>query len=148
MDLDAIVEWGAHIAGVVTTVLISFAIGVRRAQAKWAKTGAEIADAHLEAKVSEAKGDVIEFLREEVRRMAGVNAELAKQLNAFQIENIKLSAEHIKLRDQLNNMQEENAMLGLKLVELNQAINDFKAMFHTCRDCPNLKVAMPLLGGI
>lgn len=140
VSIDQIAEYGTHIASVVTTLVIGGALGMRRAQSKWAKINAEIADAKLEEQSSAAKGDVIEFLRQEVSRMSAVNTALAKQVNEFQLENIQLTSRLATVTQQMTDLQLENAHLGLQIVELRNVIDELKGMFVKCKDCPDFKV--------
>ncbi len=123
-DANSLTAW-------ITITLGGIALGIRKIYADWVSKTPDILG-------NQAKADVIEFLREEIRRLAHVNTELAVQVNQFQMENIKLNAELAKVREQMNSLQYENATLGLKLVELNTAIADFRILFKSCKDCPDL----------
>ena len=127
-DANSITAW-------ITITLGGIALGVRKIYADWVAKTPDILG-------NQAKADVIEFLREEIRRLAHVNTELATQVNQFQMENIKLNAELTKVREQMHSLQHENATLGLQLIELNNAIKDFKTLFKECKDCPDFVARM------
>lgn len=140
IDVEQIAEYGTHIASFITTLVIGISLGLRRAQAKWAKEGAQIADAKLDQVESNVKADVIGFLHNEISRLAGANAELGKQVNAFQIENINLTARLATVTQQMTELQYENAQLGLQIVELRNVIDELKGMFVKCKSCPDFKI--------
>ena len=108
------------IAG-IAAALVGGAFYFRKAQTTWAKGGADLAGEN-------GKRDVYEFMRQELERMAEVNTALGKQVNAFQLENIQLSARLQTVTLQMTDLQHENASLGLEIVELRTAINEFTSV--------------------
>ncbi len=128
IDADTAQHWAA--AAVVA--IGGAALGVRKIYSAWVKEAPDIAGNH-------ARADVIDYLREEVTRLASVNTELAKQVNSFQLENIQLTARLSTVTTQMTELQLENAKLGLEVVELRDAIHEFKAMFKKCNTCPDYR---------
>ena len=115
------------IAG-LSAVIVGGAFYFRKAQTVWAKGGSDVAGEN-------GKRDVYEFMRQELTRMAEVNTALGKQVNAFQLENIQLSARLQTVTLQMTELQHENANLGLELIELRQSINHLNDILQRCKGC-------------
>jgi chromosome segregation ATPase len=111
------------------------ALWFRKAQTTWAKGGADVAGEN-------SRQDVYEFMRQELQRMAEVNTALGKQVNAFQMENIQLSARLQTVTLQMTALQHENAQLGAELIELRNSIDELNTILSQCKGCekfPNRK---------
>ena len=105
----------AVVAGVLG--LIALAMGVRKLHAIFAKDGVAVERAGGES-------DVIRILREEVGRLAGINAQLATSLNQLQTEIVELRG--------------ENAELKAEIRTLNGQIKTMRRVREECRGCPKL----------
>ena len=76
-------------------------------------------------KASEATTTIIEMMRMEMERLSKVNAELAKKVNEFQLENIALRSEIAQLTAQVNRFQKQNAELQVEVAGLTSQISEF-----------------------
>jgi predicted nuclease with TOPRIM domain len=76
----------------------------------------------LEDSRGAAEKGVIDTLREEVGRLASINAEMSKALTALQLEIIKLRNENISLMGEIAAMKNENASLTKEVLKLNEQL--------------------------
>jgi predicted RNase H-like nuclease (RuvC/YqgF family) len=84
------------------------------------------ARSELATRTDEVQLTVIEMMRGELERMNNVNEELAKKVNAFQLENITLRAEIAHLTRQIVEFKEQNQELRVEVEKLNNSLENLK----------------------
>ena len=122
----------------IVATLITAGLGIRKAQAVWAKDGSNIATSDANSSNALSVQTVTELMRKEMERMSESNKTLMEQIIDFQTKNIKLAADVMMLNEQISAVKIQNASLQAEISTLRDVLADFPNKCIRCEFKQNL----------